>query len=436
MPAAPRDARSGRKRASIEASTLTRTRLLPRSRGLLAAFSDDRVAFEAQRGNEVAFEVIYDRHHRGLLSLCRHMLRSHEDAEDALQQTFASAFRALPGTEQPLQLKPWLYTIARNRCLTMLRARREHPVEEVETRSSTVGLSEEVERRAELRELLSDLERLPERQKSALVLSEVGALDHAQVAQVLDCETKQVKSLVFQARSALVENRRAREIPCTEIREQLATAGAGELRRGPLRRHLRQCEGCAEFREDVRSQRGMLALALPVVPTVGLKESALAAAGIGGGGAAGGGGLIAALGASGAAKVAAVGVAAGGAAGGLVAPDPNLVPRAQAAVERAADEVKSVVSSPSGGSRGEKGSAEKLRGTFNWDAAQRTARQKARRDAKAGGGASSGAERPPGAGGGKGIRGGQGGGGQGGGGGGGPGGGGGQGGGGQGGGSR
>jgi hypothetical protein len=109
----------------------------------------------------------------------------------------------------------------------MLRARREHPVEEVEAQSSTVGLSEEVEQRAELRELLSDLERLPERQKSALVLSEVGALYHAQVAQVLDCETKQVKSLVFQARSALVENRRAREIPCTEIREQLATASAG-----------------------------------------------------------------------------------------------------------------------------------------------------------------------------------------------------------------
>ena len=397
MPA-PRDARSGRKRASIEASTLTRTRLLPRSRRLLAAFSDDRLGFEAQRGNEVAFEVIYDRHHRGLLSLCRHMLRSHEDAEDALQQTFASAFRALPGTEQPLQLKPWLYTIARNRCLSMLRARREHPVEEVEAQSSTVGLSEEVEQRAELRELLSDLERLPERQKSALVLSEVGALDHAQVAQVLDCETKQVKSLVFQARSALVENRRAREIPCTEIREQLATASTGELRRGLLRKHLRQCQGCAEFREDVRSQRGMLALALPVVPTLGLKESALAAAGIGGGGAAGGGGLIAALGASGAAKVAAVGVAASGAAGGLVAADPNLVPRAQAAVERAADEVRSVVSSPSGGSNGEKGSAKKVRGTFSWGAAQRAARQKTRREAKASGGASSGGERPTGAG--------------------------------------
>ena len=401
MCADPRDARLGRSRAVIEASTLTRTRIVPRSRRLLAAFSDDRLALEVKRGNEVAFEIIYDRHHRGLLSLCRYMLRSPEDAEDALQQAFASAFRALPGTEQPVQLKPWLYAIARNRCLSMLRARREHPVEEVEeveAQSSTVGLSEEVEQRAELRELLADLEHLPERQKSALVLSEVGALDHAHIAQVLECETKQVKSLVFLARSALIENRRAREIPCTEIREQLATASAGQLRRGPLRKHLRQCQGCAEFREDVRRQRGMLALVLPVVPTVGLKESALAAAGIGGGGAAGGGGLIAALGASGAAKIAAVGVAAGGAAGGFVAADPNLLPRAQAAVERATNDVGSVVFGPSAGSRGGEVRGGKVSGSLNWDAAQSAARRKTRRDAKVGSATSSGGERPPAAG--------------------------------------
>lgn len=321
----------------MQASALTRTRPQLRSRRLLAALSDERLASEAKRGNDIAFEVIYDRHHRGLLSLCRHMLRSREDAEDALQQTFASAFGALQRHEQTTQLKPWLYTIARNRCLTMLRARREHPDEDVEGITSREGLSEEVERRAELRTLLADLEQLPERQKTALVLSEIGVLDHRQVAEVLDCETKQVKALVFQARSALIENRRAREIPCAEIREQLATGTTGELRRGPLRRHVRGCSGCAEFRDEVRRQRGMLAILLPVIPSLGLKESALAAAGIGGGGAAGGGGLIAALGASGAAKVAAGAVAAGGVFGGVAATDPSLLARAEAVVERAAE---------------------------------------------------------------------------------------------------
>ena len=374
---------------------------------MLAAFSDERLAVEAKRGNDSAFEAIYDRHHRGLLSFCRHMLRSHDDAEDALQQTFASAFKALPHTDQSIQVKPWLYTIARNRCLSMLRARREHPVEEVEVSSSTAGPSEKVERRAELRELISNVEQLPERQRAALLLSEIGALAHPEVAQVLGCETRQVKAFVFQARSALIADRRAREIPCVEIREQLATATAGELRRRHLRRHLRQCEGCAQFREDVRHQRRLLALALPVAPSLGLKESSLAAAGIAGGEAAGGGGLLAAaLGASGAVKIAAVGVGAAAALGGVAAIDPSLVGKARAAVSRAADGAPGVVSGASGERRGEDASDAKASGvsprnTRRGAPRQKTgAREKARRDQSRG-------EQPPGAGRGEGRGGGQ-----------------------------
>ncbi|HEV2773927.1 MAG TPA: sigma-70 family RNA polymerase sigma factor, partial [Thermoleophilaceae bacterium] len=369
----------------MEALTLTRPRLMPRSRRLLAAFSDERLAVEAKRGNDSAFEVIYDRHHRGLLTFCRHMLRSQDDAEDALQQTFASAFGALSRTDQAIQLKPWLYTIARNRCITMLRARREHPVEEVEVSSSTAAPFDTLERRAELRELLSDLDQLPERQRAALVLSEIGALAHPEIAQVLGCETKQVKALVFQARSALIEDRRAREVPCVEVREHLATATAGELRRRPLRRHLRQCEGCAQFREDVRGQRRALALALPVAPSLGLKESALAAAGIASGKAAGGGGVLAAgLGASGALKLAAIGVAAGGALAGVAATDPSLVDKAQAAVKRAADGVGSVVSGSSVEHRGEEARADKANGFSARNATRGAPRQRTGPHKKAG----------------------------------------------------
>jgi hypothetical protein len=128
-----------------------------------------------------------------------------------------------------------------------------------------------------------------------------------------------VKSLVFQARSSLIETRKARAIPCHEIREQLATATGGALRRRPLRRHLRACAGCAEFRDEVMRQRKALAAILPVVPTVGLKSSLLASIGFGsgGGGAAIGGGAaagsgIATLASSGAATKFATLVALGG----------------------------------------------------------------------------------------------------------------------------
>jgi RNA polymerase sigma factor (sigma-70 family) len=313
------------------------------------------------------------------------MLHSQEDGEDALQQTFASAFGALPGTDEHVRLKPWLYTIARNRCLTMLRARHESASDEIEI-SSGAGLSEDIERREELRDLLSDLEDLPEEQRSALVLSEVGGLGHPEIARVLECETKKVKALVYQARSALIADRRARETPCEEIRELLATASPAELRRSHVRRHLRSCSGCSEFRDEVRRQRGMLALALPVIPSLGLKESALAAAGIGGGGAAGGGGLLAAIGAHGAAKVAAVAIATGGAAGGAAAIDPSLVDKAQAAVGRAVAEVRNVAAGSAAGGDGASGKRV-AGGSLDWDSAQDAAEKKTRADKKAGRGA-------------------------------------------------
>jgi hypothetical protein len=125
-----------------------------------------------------------------------------------------------------------------------------------------------------------------------------------------------VKGLVFRARSALIARREAREMPCESIREQLANLRGGSLRRSELRLHLRECPGCRSYRDQVREQRRMLAAALPVVPTLGLKSSVLAAVGIGGGSA---GGLTAAAGGLGGATVAKVAVAGVLAGGGVVA---------------------------------------------------------------------------------------------------------------------
>ena len=79
-------------------------------------------------GNEAAFEVAFERHGKAILSFCRHMLGSLEEAEDAVQHTFAAAYQDLlrsPGRE--IALKPWLFAIARNRCLSLLRGKREQP---------------------------------------------------------------------------------------------------------------------------------------------------------------------------------------------------------------------------------------------------------------------------------------------------------------------
>jgi RNA polymerase sigma factor (sigma-70 family) len=289
------------------------------SKPLLALRGDEHLVDQLRRGNELAFEVIYERHVTGILSFCRHMLGSREEGEDAVQHAFAAAHRDLLRDDREIRLKPWLYAIARNRCLSLLRARREQPDDALET--GTEGLDDEVQRRADLRELVADLQDLPADQRAALVLSELRDLSHADVAEALGCQVGNVKGLVFRARAGLIERREARGAACEEIQQELSSARGGALRRGKLRHHLRACPACSGYLEEVRSQRKMMALILPVVPTVGLKQGVLAAVGIGGGasgggGAAAGGGLLAAaLPATGAtvAKVAVVGALVGGA---------------------------------------------------------------------------------------------------------------------------
>jgi RNA polymerase sigma factor (sigma-70 family) len=287
---------------------------LPKPRRVLAALSDERLVERVRQGDAVAFEVLYDRHHRGILAFSRHMLRSADEAEDAVQHTFISAYNDLQrSAERDIRFKAWLYTIARNRCLSILRARREQASDEIEL--TVDRLSDDVQHRADLQALLSDIATLPEDQREALVLSEVGDLSHVEVAAVIGCEAAKVKSLVFQARTALMDRKQARETPCEEIREQLATLRGGALRRSHLRHHLASCPGCAQYRDEVKRQRQMLAVALPVIPSLALKHNVLAAVGVGGG-TAGGAAVGTGLGIAAKSGLAKVGIAAAIAVGG------------------------------------------------------------------------------------------------------------------------
>ena len=254
---------------------------------LLRLASDQRLVEQVCAGSERAFEALFDRHHRAVLAFCRHMLGSREEAEDAVQVTFLAAYRDLGHREPPVALRPWLYAIARHRCLSVLRGRRERPVAEV-TLPATDRLAAEVSTREDLRAVLADVAQLPDDQRAALVLAELGDVSHEEIARILVCPREKVKALVFQARSSLVASRDARETPCADIREQLANLRGGALRRTTLRRHLRDCPSCRAFREQVRVQRRVLGLLLPVAPGVGLKRMVLG--GVFGSGAGGAGG--------------------------------------------------------------------------------------------------------------------------------------------------
>src|ERR1700693_3733571 len=88
---------------------------------LLRLQSDERLISLIRRGNTSAFEVLVSRYHTRLLAFCRHLLGSREDAEDILQEVFAAAFNAILADEREINVRPWLYRIARNRSLNQLR---------------------------------------------------------------------------------------------------------------------------------------------------------------------------------------------------------------------------------------------------------------------------------------------------------------------------
>lgn len=309
----------------MEASTVPRAApggvSVKRSQPLLRLTSDARLVTLIREGNIFAFEGVYDRHHRAILAFCRHMLDDAQEAEDAVQHTFLAAYNDLISSEKEIQLRAWLFAIARNRCCSILRQRREHPAAEL-GEPATEGLAVQVQRRQDLRDLVLDMRRLPHDQRAALVLAELDALSHEQIGEALGVPREKVKALVFQARESLIASRTARDTDCAVIRAQLATLRGGELRRGNLRRHLRGCAACRDFRRQVERQRRQLAVLLPVAPAFGLKETVLGTVmGGGSGSAAGGGAGILASGvvAGATVKAAAVVVAALGAAGTLIA---------------------------------------------------------------------------------------------------------------------
>jgi hypothetical protein len=91
---------------------------------LLHLRSDAHLVDMVRGGDDAAFEVLYERHAGKLLAFCGQMLGSHGDADHALRHSFAAARFYIAGGGRDVAFEPWLYTIAGNHCLTLLRDRR------------------------------------------------------------------------------------------------------------------------------------------------------------------------------------------------------------------------------------------------------------------------------------------------------------------------
>ena len=243
---------------------------------LLRLQSDDRLIAYVRRGNNAAFETLVSRYETRLLSFCRHLLGSREDAEDVLQEVFAAAFNAILADDRPINVRPWLYRIARNRSLNHLRRIQAIGVDSMDVHLSEHGAStaDKVHNREEFRLLVGDIQDLPETQRTALLLREMDALSYDQIAEAMETTVPSVKSLLVRARVSLAEAAESRLLSCDEVRIELGEIAEG-LRRRPsplVRRHLKACDRCSSFRTQLRDTNKALAALLPIGPLIILKK--------------------------------------------------------------------------------------------------------------------------------------------------------------------
>jgi RNA polymerase sigma factor (sigma-70 family) len=260
----------------------------------LLTASDERLLRACRDGDERAWDVLHARYCPGLLAICTRLLSSREEAEDAVQHTFAAAWRACEAGTAPQHPKAWLYAIARNRCVDLLAARRPVAAGAVleDLPDTAVSVPDAAHERAETHEVLADIGDLPAAQRTALVLAELGGLSHLEIATVLGRHEGAIRTLVHEARRTLVDWRAARESTCASVREQLAMVRGGGLRHRRLRRHLEGCDDCRAYHALIQSRRRRYRLLLPALPSLGVKRIVLGLAGGGGSGMAALGGVV------------------------------------------------------------------------------------------------------------------------------------------------
>jgi RNA polymerase sigma factor (sigma-70 family) len=306
----------------MEASVLRQSAALPALAGrspLLRLQSDERLIALTRRGHHGAFEALVQRYQPRLLAFCRHMLGSQEDAEDVLQEVFTAAFNAMCADDRPINARPWLYRIARNRSLNHLRRPQPSGQDSMDIfeRDGGASTADTVHKREEFRQIVADVHELPETQRTALLLREIDALSYDQIAEAMDTTIPSVKSLLVRARVSLAEAAESRLLTCEEVRLELGQVAEGLSRTtAPVRRHLKACDRCRGFRGELRKTTRALAAVYPIGPLIFIKKLWFAKASVGGasaagaaasGGAAGGGGV------AGVAMTAAGGLTASGA---------------------------------------------------------------------------------------------------------------------------
>lgn len=183
---------------------------------------DRRDLLAARTGDASAFEALVRRYQGPLYNFCLRMLGGSDDAADVAQETFVQLYSHLSTLDAGDPLSPWLFRVARNRCIDIIRRRRTVPLTSTRDEDDLPAfdppdedpLPDEIAERADLQRLLADaIMQLPPAYAEVVALRYAADRSFAEIAQILDCDEgaarvrfHRAKSLLRKSLKALVED--------------------------------------------------------------------------------------------------------------------------------------------------------------------------------------------------------------------------------------
>lgn len=253
----------------------------PPGRGRHARDDDEALALRVANGDDQAFTLLYERHAGALYRYIVSMLREPEDARDVLQTTMMNAFRSLRARPREVAVKPWLFRIARNATISFARQRRPHSPISEELQGDALGV-DGLHTRQRVRNVLGDLEDLPDRRRRLLLMREVQGLGYDEIADVLEISPGAARQGVHEVRATLVEAQRGRELECGEITARIADGDRRRVKGRAVRAHLTSCASCRTTLAESGAARGLAAVPAALVAVKSSIAQALGLSGLGG----------------------------------------------------------------------------------------------------------------------------------------------------------
>jgi RNA polymerase sigma-70 factor (ECF subfamily) len=167
---------------------------------------DSELLRQIQSGDAAAFDEIMRRYKRPIVNFVFRMLRNAQDADEIAQDVFVRVYQNLDAYRPGTKFSTWLFAMARNAAIDRLRWRARHPSESLDSApeiTASSGTAEDVGAREIGEQIAGAVARLPEDQRTTLVLAEYHGMSYAEIAAVTRCSVKSVESRLYRAKQTL-----------------------------------------------------------------------------------------------------------------------------------------------------------------------------------------------------------------------------------------